>query len=274
MKLLHFTDIHLTTPGQTICGRDPNANFERALDHALTDHSDAELLVITGDLSDWGDREDYARLKERLSRLPVPAALCIGNHDDRPTFLEVFPDYADANGFAQTARDVSAGRCLFLDTWGPKTHAGHFCEQRRAWLESQLSASDRPVLIFMHHNPIPTHLGALDQIRLLDDAAFRRIISANADKIRHIFHGHCHLAMTGSIAGVAVTSLRGTNHAGYPQFAETSLLVGSALPEAYGVAFIEPDYLTVHMVEFGYDGELKIENSPDYEKWDRKTMVR
>jgi hypothetical protein len=49
MKLLHLSDIHLTAPGSTIGGRDPRVNFERALAHALNDHHDAELMVITGD---------------------------------------------------------------------------------------------------------------------------------------------------------------------------------------------------------------------------------
>ena len=62
MKLIQLTDIHLTTPGQTIGGRDPNANFDRALSHALTNHPDVEAIIITGDLSDWGERDDYLRL--------------------------------------------------------------------------------------------------------------------------------------------------------------------------------------------------------------------
>ena len=56
MKLIQMTDTHLTAPGRTIGGRDPNANFERALTHALDQHPDAEALVITGDLSDRGAR--------------------------------------------------------------------------------------------------------------------------------------------------------------------------------------------------------------------------
>lgn len=274
MKLVHFTDIHLTTPGQTIAGRDPNANFDRALAHALADHADAELLVITGDLSDWGDREDYVRLRARLDRLALPVALCIGNHDDRATFLSVFPEYAGKDGFAQNVRDTSAGRCLLLDTWGPETHAGHYCTRRQVWLEEQLSGHDGPFLIFMHHNPIPTHLDPVDQIKLQDDAAFRRIIAAHSHKIRHIFFGHCHLPISGSTAGVPTSSLRGTNHAGIQVFSEKNLLCASDLPESYGVAFIEDDYVTVHMVEYGYDGEVRIEGSPDYAQWDRAAMAR
>ncbi|MEL6211502.1 MAG: metallophosphoesterase, partial [Pseudomonadota bacterium] len=59
MKILHLTDIHLTTPGESISGCDPNANFEAALAHALSLHADAALMVITGDLSDWGEQADY-----------------------------------------------------------------------------------------------------------------------------------------------------------------------------------------------------------------------
>lgn len=274
MKLLHFSDIHLTTPGQTIGGRDPNENFERALERALEDHADAELLVITGDLSDWGDRADYERLRERIERLPLPVALCIGNHDDRPTFLDVFPERADDGGFVQGVHDISAGRCLLLDTWGPKTHAGHYCEARRHWLDARLEEHDGPFLIFMHHNPIPTHLAPMDTIRLLDDVPFRAIVKKHAAKIRHIFFGHCHLPLAGSTAGVPTTSLRGTNHAGIQKFAERKFLTGSDLPQAFGVAFIEPDYVTVHMIEFGYDGPIRTGGTPAYADWDRETMKR
>jgi hypothetical protein len=82
------------------------------------------------------------------------------------------------------------------------------------------------------------------------------------------------LPLAGSVAGVTATSLRGTNHASYPLFAETAMLSASDLPEAYGVAFFGSDYVTVHMVEFGYGGPIRVEGSPDYAAWNRETMVR
>jgi 3',5'-cyclic AMP phosphodiesterase CpdA len=274
MKLIHMSDIHLTTPGTTIGGRDPRLNFERALSHALKDHHDAELLVITGDLSDWGDRDDYERLRARIDEFPIPVRLCIGNHDRRPAFLSVFPDLRAPDGFVQGVHDTVAGRCLFLDTVQPETHAGHYCDVRQQWLEQQLSEHAGPFLLFMHHNPMPTHIEPVDRIRLLDDVAFRQIVGRHRDRIRHIFFGHCHLPLAGSVAGVPATSLRGTNHASYPSFSETELLSASDLPEAYGVVFFGDDYVTVHMVEFGYTGPIRIEGSPDWKAWDRETMAR
>ena len=274
VKLIQLTDIHLTSPGATIGGRDPNANFERALDDVLANHRDAELMVITGDLSDWGDEPDYIRLRERLSEFPVPTELCIGNHDDRATFLKVFPEYGGHDGFVQNVRDTSVARCLLLDTWGPQTHAGHYCATRCDWLDARLGEHDGPFLIFLHHNPIPVHIEAVDQIGLLDAAPFAEIVGTHCHKVRHIFFGHCHLPLSGSVAGVPVSGIRGTNHAGYPTFTETKKLTASNLPEAYGVAFVDPNSVTVHMVEFGYDGEIRIEGSPDYADWDRETTMR
>lgn len=274
MKLIQLTDIHLTTPGQTIGGRDPNANFQRAMDHALTHHPDAEALIITGDLSDWGERADYLRLRALLAERHLPVHLCIGNHDDRATFLEVFPDLADENGFIQQSVALSGGTALLLDTWGPETHAGHFCQTRAEWLESQLSGSDGPVWIFMHHNPIPTHIVPVDLIMLLDADRLGRVIARHRDRIRHLFFGHCHLPISGSFHGVPVTSCRGTNHAGWANFAETTLLSAADLPEAYSVIIATASSVTVHMVEYGYAGPIRVEGSPDYAAWNKHEMAR
>ena len=274
MKLVHMSDTHITGAGVTIGGRDPRINFDRALAEILRDHGDAELLVITGDLSDRGDRDDYAWLKSRLAGFPLPVRLCIGNHDRRATFLSVFPDYHGPGGFVQGVHDTSAGRCLFLDTAETGTHAGHFCKARQQWLEARLSEHPGPFLLFMHHNPMPIHLEPWDRIGLLGDGAFRKIAGRHRDKIRHIFFGHCHLPLAGSVGGVPVSSLRGTNHAGYPNFAEQTFASAADLPEAYGVVFVGDDYVTVHMVEFGYAGVMWDENSDEYTNRKPEALLR
>lgn len=274
MKLLHFSDIHLTTPGKTIAGRDPNANLARALAHAFADHADADLLAITGDLSDRGDAEDYARLKGLLASAPMPVALCIGNHDSRERFLGTFPEARDEIGFAQGVHDVAGYRCLMLDTVKPESHGGLYCDARLGWLEAQLDAHPGPFLIFMHHNPMPTFLAPFDAIGLEGAQAFRALLSQHAGKVRHVFFGHCHLPLAGSVGGVACSSLRGTNHQSFPHYAEREMLSVAALPEAYGVVHLAPDFTSVVMVEFGYAGAIQSDTSPEYAAWDRDTMAR
>ncbi|MEO1285569.1 MAG: phosphodiesterase [Pseudomonadota bacterium] len=274
MKLLQFTDIHLTTPGQTIGGRDSNANFERGLTHAMELHSDAEALFITGDLSDWGDLDDYYRLKDRLATLPMPIHLLIGNHDDRPTLLKAFPELKGDGGFAQHVVPLSLGHAITLDTWGPETHAGHFCEGRAAWLDYQLSHLPGPIWVFMHHNPVPTRVAPMDKIMLLDADRFKQTLAPHRQKIRHIFHGHCHLTLSGSLLGIPFSAPRGTNHAGWPDFSAKRLLSAADLLEAYSLVFADENTTVIHQVEFGYNGEVKSEGSPEYAEWNRLTTVR
>ncbi len=274
MKLLQFTDIHLTAPGQTIGGRDPNANFERALAHALAHHPDAEAAIVTGDLSDWGDRADYLRLRARLAELPLPVHLCIGNHDDRAAFLDVFPETADRDGHVQRAVPLSEGTAVLLDSWAPETHAGAFCARRAAWLEDALAEAAPPVFLFLHHNPVPTGIAPMDRIGLLDRERLGAVVARHRARIAHIGFGHLHLPVAGSFHGVPVAATRGTNHAGWPDFAETELLLAADLPEAYAVIRAEGPYVTVTMVEYGYTGPIRREGSPDYAAWDRETMAR
>ncbi|QPH53651.1 phosphodiesterase [Pontivivens ytuae] len=274
MKLLHLTDIHLTTPGNTIAGRDPNANFTRALEHAVKIHPDAEAIVITGDLSDWGERDDYVRLRDQIADLPLPVHLCIGNHDDRETFLSVFPDYRDTSGFAQRVVPLSLGHAVLLDTWEAGTHAGTFCAARAEWLDTTLSALPGPVWLFLHHNPLPLGIAPFDEIMLLDADRLGEVLERHTATLRHVFHGHTHLTLSGSFRGVPLTGLRGTNHAGWPDFEATQFLAGSDLNECYGVVLATETGTLIHQVEFGYDGEIRREGSPDKADWDRLTMVR
>ncbi|MEJ8474617.1 metallophosphoesterase [Roseibium algae] len=274
MKLLQLTDIHLTKPGQTIADREPTDNFNKALTHALTHHPDADALIITGDLSDWGDLDDYLRLKDILADVPIPVHLCIGNHDERDVFLSVFPELADEKGFVQSSFDLPLGTGLILDTWGPETHAGHFCQKRLNSLDASLSALEGPVWLFMHHNPVPIRIAPMDKIMLLDAEPFAEVIARHKDKIAHIFHGHCHLPLSGSLHGVPFSAPRGTNHAAWPGFDNNTVLSGADLPESYAVIFAEPDSVMVHMVEYGYQGKIRGEATPDYADWDRLTMVR
>ncbi len=274
MKLLQFTDIHLTTPGQTIAGRDPNANFDTALSHALAHHPDAEALFITGDLSDWGDATDYARLRARLADLPLPVHLCIGNHDDRATLSATFPALADENGFVQKVIPLSLGTAVILDTWGPETHAGHFCETRAGWLAAQLERIEGPIWLFLHHNPVPLGIDAIDQIMLKDAARLAGVLRPHASKIRHMFHGHCHLPLAGSFCGIPLSAPRGTNHASWPDFGAKDHLSSAALCASYAVMVAPDEDVIVHMVEFGYPGPILRAGSPSYEAWDRTTIVR
>lgn len=259
MKLIHLTDIHLTLSGEPVHGLPPETRFRQAIDSINRLHGEADLCVITGDLTDGGEIAAYETLQKALEGLSASYRLLIGNHDDRDHFRQVFPDTAtDESGYIQSAESTGAGRFLYLDTVQAGTHAGHYGPDRQAWLRSELDAAgDQPVFLFMHHHPAPVQLPALDSIGLVDGPAFHEILSENRGRIRHIFHGHCHLPLAGSVCGVPISGMRSALHQTWPDFADSKTLYFAPLPPAYGVVFVTDLAVTVHSFDFGYDGPLE-----------------
>ena len=65
MKLVHISDIHIHP--QPILGYDPIANFQGCMDHVSTHNDDADLVIISGDLTHHGQPDSYAKLAEMLA---------------------------------------------------------------------------------------------------------------------------------------------------------------------------------------------------------------
>ena len=252
MKLVHLTDPHFTRPGRALYGLDPRARLDAAVRSINELHADADLAVITGDLAHWGEPDAYASLRQCLAALRVPCVPILGNHDDRRSFLELFPDAPqDADGFVQGVSDGPAGRLLFLDTNQPGTHAGWYCEKRLAWLEVRLEESrPRPVFLFMHHPPFDVGLAVMDRIGLQQKGAFAEALSPHLSRIRHLFFGHVHRPISGSWRGLPFSTLRATNHQVWLDFAATGDIPGSAEPPAYAVVLVDDERVVVHTHDF------------------------
>ena len=55
-------------------------------------------------------------------------------------------------------------RLVMLDTMQPGSHSGHCPEAVAGWLERTLAARPGvPTLLFMHHPPFVTGMGAMDE---------------------------------------------------------------------------------------------------------------
>ncbi len=254
MKLIHLTDTHFVPRGQTLYGGDPRDTLERAVADINHNHADADLAVVTGDLTHWGEPEAFASLADTLSDLIPPLRLLIGNHDARDTFATWFPDQPrDRHGFVQSVMQTSVGRLIFLDTNLAGSHAGWFCETRRDWLRAELEAAEAagaPVFLFMHHPAFPIGLAPLDRISLQEPEKFAAVVAPHARRIRHLFFGHIHRPLSGSWLGIPISSLRAMNHQCSLDFTASDAIAGSFEPPAYAVALIDPDRVIIHTHDF------------------------
>ena len=258
MKLIHISDIHLTIPGERMGGLDPHRRFAQALSDVRDNHGDAQRIIITGDLTHWGEPGAYDALKEAIAPMDIPVRLMIGNHDDRAAFLAAFEGHPqDANGFINHAEDIGDLRLIYLDSCAPMTHAGHFGQERCDWLGAQLETATRARL-FLHHNPMTLGLPAEDKIALVaeDRPLFRALLEAHRDRIEYIHFGHVHAPIHGTVCGIPFCSVPSTGNQSIPDMRETELLTGGPLPPAYFVVCIEGGDTIIHQIPFTWDGPI------------------
>jgi 3',5'-cyclic AMP phosphodiesterase CpdA len=218
VHILHLTDLHLPPPGEKVHGTDTAPRLAAVLADIAARHGPGggmpapDFAVITGDLTRDGEPAAYARLREMLAGLPCPVHLMLGNHDDRAAFRAAFPEApVDADGFVQQAVDSPAGLCLMLDTLEQGRPEGRLCARRLAWLADQLAGSgERPVLLFLHHPPMPVGIAGMDGMGLTDAPALWAVLAPHRARIRQILHGHLHRPIAGSWHGIPIFSLRGS----------------------------------------------------------------
>jgi 3',5'-cyclic-AMP phosphodiesterase len=252
LKFVHLTDTHLVAPGQALYGLDPQWRLSQAVRSIITDFGDADFVIVTGDLTHWGEASAYEALRHELARLPMPAHLLIGNHDDRLTFLRVFDGRPTTqDGHVQFAFSAHGIRHVALDSNEPGVEWGAVCERRAQWLANELDhCRDLPVHLFVHHPPFPTGIPTMDRIAIREAGPLRAALMPHRDRIRHIFFGHLHRPLAGSWLGVPFSSVRGTNHQVAMNLRDTERIPGSHEPPQFAVVLADEERTVVHLHDF------------------------
>lgn len=211
MLIAQITDTHIRPDGRLAYGIvDTAAYLARAVAALNALEPRPDLVVVTGDLVDFGRAEEYARLRALLAPLRMPYYLLAGNHDDRATLRTSFADHpylAGADEFVQYTIEGWPVRIIALDTLIPGKGAGELCGRRLEWLAARLAEQpDRPTIIAMHHPPFRTGIAHMDAIGLSGAAALRKVVAPHPN-VERIICGHLHRAIqvrfAGTIAGTA-----------------------------------------------------------------------
>ncbi len=257
LKFIHLTDPHITGDDIPLYGHRPAARLRAAIDSINSEHHDADFVVITGDLTHHGDDAGYELFARELRRLAVPSHLLVGNHDDVRSFRFHFPDAQRCDcGFIQSSKRTPFGLCLFLDTSQQGSSIGHYCEQRRDWLEGVLKETSGPVMLFMHHPPFAIGIPDTDASRLQEAEMFWQILAPHHQRIRHLFVGHAHRILYGNWRGLSVSCMRGLNHQVALELTPSAKgQMGNFEPPAYGVVLVNEEQVMVHMHDFMNNSE-------------------
>ncbi|MCC9626108.1 phosphodiesterase [Thalassospira sp. MA62] len=245
MKFIHLSDLHILARNDTSRKPDAEATLRKVISEINLYHGDAEICVITGDITHRGYPEQYEQANDILAELDIPYILIPGNHDVRDAFKDAFPTMpVDANGFVNFGQTFNGVRFIMMDSLVPGHHHGTLCAQRLAWLRDELTAhKETPTFLFMHHPPMKMGLPFMDTIRLDTEAELAEIVTSNP-QIKHLFFGHLHRPATGTWKGVPFLLAASTQSGEALDFRhekEEELYDPNPLGPGYGIAFCDPD---------------------------------
>ncbi len=204
--LAHLSDPHIG--GRD--GGDPERDLAAAVERLLELHAAYDAVLVTGDLSEHGDIDEYRRVAQFLAPLAAPILPLCGNHDDPGVMRASFPHLSelapDAAGRVRYAVDVGPLRVVACHTAVPQRAAGELDAEQLDWLDGILSrAPATPSLLAMHHPPVPCGMPVLDAIRLEQrSAAHLETLLASHAQVRRIVCGHAHLTAMAMLGDVPV----------------------------------------------------------------------
>ncbi len=206
MLLAQITDTHIKANRKTAYGRVDTAAFlDATVAHLNRFQPTIDAVIITGDLVDGGQPEEYAVLREILSALKLPFFVIPGNHDERGNFLRAFADQPSLLGcesFAHYTVEDYPLRLIGLDTTLPGKPYGWLCQERLKWLDETLAREPRrPTFVFQHHPPFETGIAFMD-VQNLRNGAEEIAVLARHPQVRHVACGHVHRPTETTIEGI------------------------------------------------------------------------
>ncbi|MEL6467411.1 MAG: metallophosphoesterase [Pseudomonadota bacterium] len=278
LKFVVLADIHVVPEGQLSHGLDTLDRLKQAVDYVNDVHGDANFVIFAGDLADHGEAAAYARFKTAIAPLTPPVYLTLGNHDHRPTFLDVMgAGHANADtDCIDHVIDEDGHRVIVLDTSDPELRGAGRLEARQIdWLKARLAeVPDTPVVIVLHHNIAPFDVQT-DFIILENNEAFADAVLSHTH-VRQVISGHVHMTTSGSYCGVPFCTFAGAHYSIEPM----SIARSGPVPEERGhyvspvprregpgqlaVVLCRDDGVVVHMDNF-LDRHLVL--APDLFAW-------
>lgn len=164
MMIAQITDTHVQAAPDHLPGGDASGRLLKVVRALNATRPMLDLVLVTGDLVNDGGVADYRHLRAILSHLEMPYFVIPGNHDNREALRDVFRQdgYLPESGYLQYVVEGFPLRLVGLDTLRENHDGGRLCLDRLHWLERTLEeARETPTVLFMHHVPFLTGLGAL-----------------------------------------------------------------------------------------------------------------
>ena len=114
---------------------------------------DPDVVIVSGDLTTFGFRHEYAMAKGYLDQISCPSVVVIpGNHDSRNVGYIHFEDlFGDRNSVAR----VGGVTVVAVDSTEPDLDHGQIGRGRYRWIEEQFAGEADLRIFVLHHHLLP-----------------------------------------------------------------------------------------------------------------------
>lgn len=161
----------------------------------------ADFILHTGDVIYDPDEAAYPTVKNLFAPLGIPIYYIVGNHDHNDGLQKHLMNRATVDVIPNLHYEfeVNGVQIVCVDSNGPAlVPAGYVPDDQLTWLESICTADDdRPLIIAVHHNPIPVGVPWLDNfMRITNGLDFHNVVKQASSRVVGVFHGHIHQNVT------------------------------------------------------------------------------
>ena len=210
MLVAQITDTHIKPNGRLAYGNvlDASSYLKKVVKHCNDFYPKIDLVIVTGDLTDAGNIEEYEEFNKIMADLNIPWLVIPGNHDNKYILMEYFDkhEYLPRNEkFCNYVINKYPFVLIGLDTTVLGQSHGEFCKERLNWLEKNLDRfSNKPAFLFMHHPPFVTGIEGMDNQNFKNSSKFFEILKS-FPHVKHIACGHVHRAIETVIEGIGIS---------------------------------------------------------------------
>ena len=186
-----LTDTHISTTNPR-----PMEDLQRSIAD-INQNPNIEFVVVTGDLTESGDRASIQAIKDELEKLNVPFYAASGNHETTWSESGVM-DFTRVFGDSRFAFSHNGMYFIGFNS-GPviRMADGHVAPQDIAWLQHNLDsvsrAGDAPIFVFTHY---PLRNGDVDNWYDVTDVLRQH-------NVQCIMGGHYHRNLLFDCDGIA-----------------------------------------------------------------------
>ncbi|GLS90432.1 3',5'-cyclic adenosine monophosphate phosphodiesterase CpdA [Psychromonas marina] len=195
MLIAQLTDLHIKKAGKHAYKKvDTLACLEKAISHINALVPCPDLVVITGDLGDFGTIDEYELISKALYKFTMPVHIVPGNHDNRDNLRQVLGEMTsfDHAQYCNFVVDHPDQVLIGLDSSVIGESHGYLSEETLFWLNKTLEIhKQKSVMLFIHHPPMPVGLGHMD-VQNLHNAGDLYDILKRFDNVNGLVAGHLH----------------------------------------------------------------------------------